>query len=254
MFSEERRGEILKKLQQDGRVLAKDLAAGYQVSMDSIRRDLRIMEQEGLLRRTHGGAVPLRVSSTPVEQVSHIGNEGTPDQQAIAKIAARFIKKDQIIFIGGAAVHEVMLKYLPQDIPYTIVTNAVEIASYTMKKKNIETYLIGGKVNGDGNMADALANQYVSLLRFHVCFPVAEALTENGLSTDTPGTALFYRNVCENANSIVILAEHDTFSDNKFAKVCPAEKLDAIITDRQTPAEKIDTFKALGIEVIVAVG
>ena len=59
MFSNERRQEILKALKQDDRVLVKDLAKKFNMSIDSIRRDLSIMEEQGLLKRTHGGAIPV---------------------------------------------------------------------------------------------------------------------------------------------------------------------------------------------------
>ncbi|MDY0396649.1 DeoR/GlpR family DNA-binding transcription regulator [Virgibacillus halophilus] len=198
--------------------------------------------------------MPLQEINTPDQYVSHEEMNGGPDDHAIAKIAARFIKEGQTIFIGGAAKHEAMLSYLPNDIPYTIVTNAVEIACYTMKMNNIETYLMGGKVNKSGSMTDVLAHQFTSLMRYDVCFLFTEALTERGLTTETPEIALFYRHICENATSIVALAGRDKFNEDKFAKICPAEKLDVIITDRHISEEKMDVFKALGIEVIVAVG
>ncbi|MBJ3791813.1 DeoR/GlpR transcriptional regulator, partial [Bacillus sp. OA1] len=59
MFTEERREKILELLNTDGRVIAKDLAERFDMSIDSIRRDLSIMEKDGLLKRTHGGAIEL---------------------------------------------------------------------------------------------------------------------------------------------------------------------------------------------------
>jgi DeoR family fructose operon transcriptional repressor len=90
MFSEERRDKIVELLDKDGRVFAKDLAELFEMSIDSIRRDLSIMEDKGLLKRTHGGAIPMPLSKgpRPPELRFGVGNEF---ENAVAKLAASYI-------------------------------------------------------------------------------------------------------------------------------------------------------------------
>jgi DeoR family fructose operon transcriptional repressor len=92
------------------RVMVKDLADLFQLSIDSIRRDLSIMEEQGLLKKTHGGAIPaIQVRTAPLPPELLYG-DGSPHENAIAKLAASYIQPKDTVFIGGAGVHFGMLK------------------------------------------------------------------------------------------------------------------------------------------------
>jgi DeoR/GlpR family transcriptional regulator of sugar metabolism len=162
LFSDERRDKILDLLQKNGRVLAKDLADIFDLSIDSIRRDLSIMEEKGLLKRTHGGAIPApKVRNTPLPPALRYG-DGAPHQNAISKLAASFIQEKDTVFIGSAGIHYGMLKYLP-DVPFTVVTNSIKVADTLKDREPLDVYLVGGKVKSTGNITDALANEFLRL-------------------------------------------------------------------------------------------
>ena len=161
MFTEERRERILELLNTDGRVIAKELAERFEMSIDSIRRDLSIMEKDGLLKRTHGGAIELtRVRNLAAEPAKRY-SDSSIYENTIAKVAASYIQEDDSIFIGGASIHNAMLKYLPE-VSFTVITNSIEIAGHLREYKNIDTYLIGGKVKPSGNITDTFASELIS--------------------------------------------------------------------------------------------
>ncbi|WP_336822231.1 DeoR/GlpR family DNA-binding transcription regulator [Sporosarcina sp. USHLN248] len=252
MFTEERRGKILELLEREGRVLAKNLAEEFALSIDSIRRDLSIMEEQGLLKRTHGGAIPIsHVRAMPQPPSIRYG-DGNQYQNAIAKEAITYIQEGETVFIGGASTHYVMMKYLPRDIQYTVVTNSVEIAYHLRGVENIQTYLIGGYVKNSGNITDAIAKEFARHFTFDVCFATAGGLSEKGLSTATPEVALFHRTIYDNSNKIVALVEHSKFGTDMFSRMYPVEKLNIIITDEETPQDKMDPIKSLGVDIIIA--
>lgn len=94
MFTEERREKILELLKKNGRVIAKDLAESFDMSIDSIRRDLSIMEKDGLLKRTHGGAIELaRVRNLATKPLKRYSN-GSVYEDAIAKSQLLIYKKE----------------------------------------------------------------------------------------------------------------------------------------------------------------
>ncbi|WP_059173820.1 DeoR/GlpR family DNA-binding transcription regulator [Bacillus sp. FJAT-27445] len=252
MFSEERRQEILNMLEQSGRVLAKDLAEKFEMSIDSIRRDLSIMEEQGLLKRTHGGAIPITNVRMMARPPADRFGEGTPFQNAIAKLAATYVNASQTIFIGGSSTHYVMLKYLPRDFPYTIVTNSVEAAYYLRNVTNVQTYLIGGNVKSSGNITDALAADFARQFTIDLCFATAGALSVNGLSTATPEVSIFHKVVYDNSRKRICLMGHQNFGTDMFSRMYPVQKMDLIITDEDTDEEKIEAIRALKVEVIVA--
>ncbi|WP_152443116.1 DeoR/GlpR family DNA-binding transcription regulator [Bacillus sp. THAF10] len=252
MFTDERRGEILRKLEVAGRVTAKDLAEEFQMSIDSIRRDLSIMEEQGLLKRTHGGAIPVTSARTLPRPPAERFGDGTDFQHAIAQKAATYIRNDKTIFIGGASIHYVLLKYLPTDIPFTVLTNSVEIAYALRDRENVTTYLIGGQVKSSGNITDSLANEFARQFTVDLCFATGGALSAKGLSTATPEVAIFYKTIYNNAKRLIALVEHTKIGQEMFAGMYSLEKLDVVITDEETDEEKVKAIQAAGVEVLVA--
>lgn len=253
MFSDERRQLILEMLNKNGRILVKDLASKFEISIDSIRRDLSIMEENGVLKRTHGGAIPINNVRNMSQPRAMRYGEGSVYQNAIAKLAVTFIKENQTIFIGGAAIHYVMLKYLPRDISYTIVTNSVEIAYHLRDLENVQLYLIGGFVKSSGNITDPLANEFVRQFTFDLCFATAGALSTKGLSTATPEVSIFHKTIFDSSRKIIALIEHYKFGENMFSNMYPLNKLNLIITDDETTEESIDLIKDQGAEILVAI-
>jgi DeoR/GlpR family transcriptional regulator of sugar metabolism len=253
MFSEERREEILRLLHKNGRILAKELADMFEMSIDSIRRDLSIMEEKGLLKRTHGGAVPAgKVRNTPTpESLSSRYGEGTPLQNAISRKASTFIQEKDTVFISGAGIHFGMLKYLPE-FPFTVVTNSIRIADNLKERTHIDAYLIGGKVKRSGNITDSLAYDFIRQFSLDLCFITGGAISKNGISTATPEVASFGRSAIEISRKTICLAPHEKLGIDAFAKLGPITPIDILITDEEATIEAIEDIESKGVKVIIA--
>lgn len=252
MFAEERREKILALLDQEKRVLAKDLAEKFQVSIDSIRRDLSIMEEQGLLKKTHGGAIPpMNVRQAPLPPEKRYG-EGTPQGNAIAKLAVSYIRENDTVFIGSGSLSYVLLKHLPDLMPLTIVTNSMHVAEVLREREWINTYLIGGKVKPSGNMTDVLANEFVRQFKFDIIFVTGGGVSENGLFVATPEVAAFGRAAGSVSRRRIGIATYHSLGNEGFAKAGPIENLDILITDEEADPEAIERIRALGVKVIIA--
>ncbi|PFA67040.1 DeoR family transcriptional regulator [Bacillus sp. AFS015802] len=254
MFSEERREKIFEKVEKAGRVLAKDLADEFSVSIDSIRRDLSIMEEEGLIKRTHGGAIPNPKVRTKPQAPSKRYGKGTDYQHAIAKEAVLHIQEDETIFIGGASIHYVMLKYLPRHIAFTVVTNSVEIAYHLREFSNIQTYLMGGRVKSSGNITDGLANEFARQFTIDLSFATAGGISSRGLTTSTPEVAIFHRTVFDNSRKVIALMEHTKLGVELFTGMHAITKLDLVITDEEASKDKIEMIRSQGVRTLIAKG
>lgn len=253
MFSEERRDKIIELLNNNGRVLAKELADMFELSIDSIRRDLSIMEEKGLLKRTHGGAIPAsKVRSNPLPS-SERYLESAPHQEAISKKAVTFINKNDTLFIGGAGIHYGMLKFLP-DVPLTILTNSMKIADELKERELIDTYLVGGKVKPSGNITDTLANEFIRQFSIDICFVTGGGVSKNGISTSTPEVASFGRAVSEVSRQTICLAPHEKLGVDFFAKQSPITQIDMLITDNQASIDVVEEIESVGIKVVIANG
>lgn len=253
MFAEERQRLILIKLKSLGRVFVKELAEEFQVSIDTIRRDLTVMEENGLLKRTHGGAVLLsKVRRFPLDDQIRYG-EGTEHQNAVAKLAISFIEQGDTIFMGGASIHYVLLKYLPGDRDYTVITNSLIIAEKLQHHGNIETYIVCGKVKSEEGIVDPLATEFMRTLRLDTAFLTGGGISaKHGLSSSTPEGAVFQRTVAEVSRRTVCLANFDKVGTEFFSKTIDLKDLDILITDWEAPAEEIENIKQLGVKVLIA--
>ncbi|PEF36274.1 DeoR/GlpR family DNA-binding transcription regulator [Bacillus wiedmannii] len=251
MFTEERRGKILELLKKDGRVIAKDLAESFDMSIDSIRRDLSIMEKDGLLKRTHGGAIELtRVRNLAAEPTKRY-HDSSIEEDAIAKVAVSYIQEDDSVFIGGASIHYTMLKYLPE-MSFTVITNSLEIASKLRDYKNVDTYLIGGKVKPSGNMTDTLASEMISRLSIDIYFSTGGGISLNGISNATPEVVYFGKAVSKIARRNICLAPHMKLGIDCFVKGESLSEIDLIITDEEASKETIQQFEKQGKEIVIA--
>ncbi|MEA4826840.1 DeoR/GlpR family DNA-binding transcription regulator [Clostridium sp. JNZ J1-5] len=253
MFAEERREMILSMLKSKGRIFAKDLAEEFGISIDTIRRDLTTMEEQGLLKRTHGGAIPVsKVRRLPIDNKVRY-SEGTEHQNAVAKLAAEYIDEGDTVFIGGASIHYILLKHLPLDKKYTVITNSLTIAEKLKSLNNVETYIVCGKIKSDEGIVDAVATEFIRNLRIDVAFLTGGGLSaKHGLSTTTPEGAIFQRTVAQVSRRKVCLANFDKVGTEFFSKTIDAKDLDIVITDWEAPDDEIEKIRGLGVKVIIA--
>jgi len=251
LFAEERRELILSRVKTKGRIFAKDLAEELGISIDTIRRDLTFMEERGLLKRTHGGALPLsKVRRLPMASRLSF-SEGTEHQNSVAKLAVEFIEEGDTVFIGGASIHYILIKHLPLNKNYTVVTNSLAVAEKLKTFNNIETYIVCGKVKEDEGIIDILATEFVRTLRIDVAFITGGGVSaKHGLSSATPEGAIFQRTVAEVSNKKICLANFDKIGAEFFAKTLETKEIDILITDWEAPIGEIEKIEKLGVKVL----
>lgn len=173
------------------------------------------------------------------------------DEDAIAKVAVSYIQEGDSVFIGGASIHYAMLKYLPET-SFIVITNALEIASKLREYKNIDTYLIGGKVKPSGNMTDTLASELISRFSIDLYFSTGGGISLNGISTATPEVAYFGKTVSKIARRNICLAPHNKLGIDCFIKGESLLEIDLIITDEGASKETIQQFEKQGKEIVIA--
>jgi len=250
LFAEERRVKIFELLQKEKRVLAKELAEMFQISIDSIRRDFTIMEEQGLLKKTHGGAIPAPQARQAPRASEERYGDGTPAQNAVAKQAASYVRENDTLFIGSGSTHYVLLKHLPERMPLTIVTNCMRAADALREKEWIDTYFIGGRVKRSGNVTDALANEFVRQFNIDIFFVTGGGISERGVSTATPEVAAFGRAVSSVSKRKIGLATYNIIGSDSFAKAMPIDELDLLITDDESDPEAVERIRSAGVHVI----
>lgn len=254
MFIEERHQEILNVLHKNGRINLAEIQELFAVSVDSARRDLRILEEKGLLKRTHGGAIPLQKVGTkpPADWTVRDIQEIHPCYAAIAQKACSFIQENDTVFITSASVGFLMIRHLPSHISFTVVTNSIIIADELKARENITVFIVGGQLRSRGNCRDALAIEFVRKLNFDINFITGAGFSAKvGLSNGTPEIAAFQNAVIENSRKNIVLAPNTKIGFNGFIKVADPARFDLVITDWEALEEELSRIQDLGVEVIV---
>lgn len=256
MFIEERHQAILKIIQDNGRISIGEIQEKFDVSVDSARRDLRLLEERGLLKRTHGGAIPLpQVGVLPPRHRDMKNMEVYENYAAIAKRGAEFIKENDIVYLTNGSLGFIMLKYLRKDIPYTLVLNSVSLADELKYWDNISVYITGGKMrmHSTTSLVDSFSTAFVKNMHFDVCLMTAAGYDAAfGCSNGTDETATFQRTVIENSRKKILMMPNQKIGFKAFIKVCDADKFDTLITDWDAVEDELNKFEDVGVQVIVA--
>lgn len=254
MFIEERHQAILKIIQEKGRISIGEIQEQFNVSDDSARRDLRLLEEQGLLKRTHGGAIPTRqvAAGRPLHATVKDIVEVKENYFAISMKAVSMIKDNDVIFICAATVGYFMAKNLPDNIRIRVVTNSIIIAEELRDKDNISVILIGGEMDARGNCVDGFATEMVGRLRFDKCFLTAACISADfGLSIQKSGAIPFWNALINSSKQAVGLFPTEKIGFESVIQICLADKLDLIITDWDAPEEELKKFDEMGVKVQV---
>lgn len=255
MFIEERHQAILKIIQDSGRISIGEIQDKFDVSVDSARRDLRILEEKGLLKRTHGGAIPLvQVGVLPPRHTDMKKMDIYENYAAITKRSATFIKKNDIVYLKSGSFGFVMLKYLPRDIPYTLVLNSVTLAEEVKYWDNVTVYVTGGKMRMHGTtpLVDSFATAFVSNMHFDLSFLTGAGYdTDFGFSNCTDEMATFQRAIIRNSRKNILMLPAQKIGFQAFIKVCDANQFDTLVTDWDAVEDELSKIEDAGVQVIV---
>lgn len=254
MFIEERHQAILDIISANGRISIGEIQEKFNVSLDSARRDLRILEEKGLLKRTHGGAIQTRqiALGKPPKVTAKDITVVKENYMAIAQKAVSMIKDNDVIFITSATVGYFMAQNLPSDIRIRVVTNSIIIAEELRKKDNISVILLGGEMDNKGNCYDAFAIEMITRLRFDKCFITSACISPKfGLSIQKSQAISFWNAVIDSSKETIGLFPTEKIGFESIVSICPANRLNTLITDWDASEEDLSDFEEQGISIIV---
>ena len=252
MFMEERQKDIVKRINDTGRILVSEIQEFYQISADCARRDLRVLESKGLLQRTHGGAIavaPKGIYPSPTYNPVDI-KETQTDYLAVAKRAVEYIKSEDVIYITTSLVGYYMAENLPENIPVTVLTNSVTIAEVLRTKMNISVILLGGEMSHRGHCHDFYTIQMVKNIRIDKAFLSHTALSlDFGASIHNSIGVEFGKAIMENSSMNIGLYPSKKIGKNSIHSVCQINEYDLLITDNNVSEDFLIQAKELGVVI-----
>lgn len=248
----ERHKYILDELNRAGFVTVSELSKSMEVTMVTIRKDLKILEDKGLLYRSHGSATPASpyvsdrsVSVKKLEQVE--------EKNRIAEKALDYLIENEAILIASGTTVVAFAQAIPKNLPLTVLTAAMNVTLALIDSPAVELVQLGGVVRKSSS--SAVGHYAEEMLRNFACsklFLSVDGISlEHGLTTSNMMEAHLNAQMIKNVQKTIVLADSKKFGKKGFGKICELEDVDVIITDAGIPELFLKKLEEKGIEVVV---
>jgi DeoR/GlpR family transcriptional regulator of sugar metabolism len=254
MLAEERRFRIRELLSAQRTVTLSDLCDALAVTAATIRRDLATLEQEGVLVRSHGGAVS-RMSSTSFQRsYEALRRSHSEEKQAIAREAERLVLDGDTIFLEGSTTTYELACRLHHRNRLTVVTNSPTIVCQLQRSSGVTVLCTGGELQKDTfYLSGEWTQRALSEIRLDKAILGVSAIDASyGISTANHAEAQIKKMIMKAAKTCIALADHSKFGAQSFAYVGPVSDLDVLVTDSATDPKHVKELRESGVEVIIA--
>jgi DeoR/GlpR family transcriptional regulator of sugar metabolism len=251
MLSVERRQSIINILNRDGRVVVLALSQELDVSIDTVRRDLRDLAAEGRLQRVHGGALPASPASTSfLDRQRYL----TDEKISIARRAAQLAQNGMVIAMGGGITNVQTAEHFGLDLKATVITHNPAVVMALAEHLHVEVILVGGKLLKYTMVTVGPETvEGFRRLRADLCFlGVCSLHPEVGISDIHYEEVQVQREMIACAGEVVALASSDKMGTASPFVIGPLTDVNLIITDKRITPESLAPYRNLGIEVIQA--
>ena len=249
MRQADRLSTILERLAAHGTVGVAELCEDLGVSAATIRRDLELLEEQRLLARTHGGAVPLGVLyELPLRYKS---GRRIEEKRRIAKAAAELVADGFAVGLTGGTTSTEVARALVEHQRLTVVTNALNIASELAVRPNLKLVVTGGYARAESyELVGPLAEASLAALNLDIVFLGTDGIDAMaGLTTHHEVEAHTNLALIERARRVVVVADSTKIGAVAFARICPVDRVHELITDTEADPDAVAALREAGVAV-----
>lgn len=249
-----RQKEIIQLLEKDKIVNTVRLSEQFNVSLETIRRDLNQLENMGVLKKVYGGAELISDGNNPWPSLT-VRQESNRDAKiAIAEQAIKYVPESGIIALDAGTTMAEFCRFLPMRSDLTVICSDIHSANLLLASSNNRVYMMGGFLTEDGTSNGAFAKEFFSnITEINTFICSCDGVDfENGLTSNGLGINELKRRYLKKAKTRILLADHSKFTQKGVYKVCSLSDINILITDHGTPSNIIKRMESLGIKVIVA--
>lgn len=253
MFAHERQQEILARARRNGRVSVGLLAADLDVTAETIRRDLSHLEQTGLVRRVHGGAISVDHQSLEPEVLER-SLTMVVEKRRIADRALDELPAQGTVFLDAGTTTGALADLLPSGRSLTVITHSLPIALTVAGRPGYTVLTLGGEVRGTTlATVGPWAERQLRRIRADVAFVAANGLSlERGLTTPNPAEAEIKRMIVATSRRIVLLVDHTKYGKEFFETFADLSDVDLLITDDGLDQRAASELEAAGLPTVQA--
>ena len=253
LFQSERQHEIVALTMRSGRVEVADLADRFGVTTETIRRDLSDLQDQRVLRRVHGGAIPWEtVGFEPLLSIRADLHDS--EKRRLALTAVQELPDTGSVIIDSGSTLTRFAEAIPMDCDLRIVTNSLPTAHALADHDDIDVIVIGGKVRKNTlAMVDSNAVAAVEPLSVDTLFISSDGFSaEKGLTTPYPEEAALKKAMIGAARRVVVLVDHSKVGQDHFIRFAEWSDVDVLVTNTEVDASTVAAIEALGTSVLLA--
>lgn len=251
MLAIERRREILTRLGAEGKVIVAELARDFDVTEETVRRDLERLDKEGLASKTHGGAVSVQNSTLDLPYKIRFG-VNVEEKKKIADTVASLISDGEKIMVDGSSTAIYIIKKLKTKRNMTVITNSVEILLELADKPDW-TVLSTGGVLKEGALALTGSSAERMISSYHVDTAICSCKgvdTELGVTDSNEKDTLIKQAMFSSAERRILAVDSGKLDKKSFVRVCNLKDIDILVTDSEPSEKWIEHCKGLGVKNI----
>jgi DeoR/GlpR family transcriptional regulator of sugar metabolism len=247
-----RRMELVRLVRERGQATVAELASGFSVSVDTIRRDLEYLAEHGLVARTHGGAIPagdLATADTPFQSRMAVQRQA---KDVIGAAAAEFVSDGETVLVNGGTTTLAVVRALTGKRDLTLVTNNLRVPAEAPADSLRDLYVLGGTCRP----ASMVTVGPIGFPGTHgisadvAIIGVGGLSAVGGLSTTNLPEAQMIRQMIESASRTVVVADASKFGRNAFVHICDLSAASVLVTDQAPPADLSESLATAGVDVV----
>ena len=252
LIAAERRRRVYELALRTGSVNVSELADLLGVAAATIRRDLNVLDNEGKLVRSHGGAM-VKPGLVTRPEYADTRDSYMTEKAAIGAAAAALLPHEGFVALtGGTTTRELALR-VPADLRIRVVTTSVEIAYHLVTHTSATVHVLGGVVRPDTSTINCISDPALDMLYWDTTFLSVAALdVEAGLTTVDTDAALCMRRIISRGNKLVLLCDSSKLGCYSHAQVGPVTMADVLVTDPGASPDFLEAVREKGVEVVVA--
>lgn len=251
-----RKADLAAYVEQAGEVTVGDLAEHFAVSIDTIRRDLDQLDREGVVIRTHGGAVSAADAQLKDRALDVRLRMQTEEKDKIARLAAGLIDDGAVIMLNAGTTTLALARALRNHHDLTIATNNLRIPAEIAPSAFRDLYVFGGAVRAitqatTGPVAFRMTAGGPEVdIRCDLALIAVGAVDQNGYSTSNLGDAAMMGEMIQRAERVAVLADSSKFDRRLFAQVTPLDRADFLVTDTAPSGELAAALAQAKVDVV----
>jgi len=252
MLASTRRRLILERVAEHQSIEAQALADELNVSVMTIRRDIKRLEQDGFLRQTYGGAT-VHITKSIELGFNSRALQFSAQKRIIGAYAARSIEPGQTLFLGEGTTASQFAQFLPPHPHLLVVTTSLSHASL-LCSRGVRVVVSGGDLHeGELVMTGSITESVINRFYADVCVLGAAGIdVELGLMELDHEVAAIHRLMVERSRKVVVLADHSKLGYRSPAVVAPISAVNTLITDEEVEPEIIAQLESVGVQVLYA--